>query len=1202
MDPFTAIGLAGNIITFLDFGYKLISTAKGIYTSASGAIAYNENLSYTTQQIQQLTTNLKVAKPVGFLSKQERSLLQVASDCESVSVELTKLLDKLKARNPSSKREAFRAAVRDWRKKDQKDDLELKLDRCRQQLNLELVSLSRSESLERLNRLIAHGQASGDELQSLAKNVESLRLGCNVSYLGSEALDQIRSLLRLTDNAVLKVRQARVLDGLRFELMNERFEDIKEAHQTTFDWIFSGHEESIDDETKFQNNADYEVGSEDRGGGDADEGSEVNPIDSSQDPSLASETPRSTNDVVFEIHDGHAISDSEIEMDDDSSFEWLVDDTSLDEDRHSEIASDEENSIENLSPSKSPLPDSPNAEEVPNLAEGNLIKARDGFISWLKQDAGIFYISGKPGSGKSTLMKYLTRHPKTREYLTVWADGKKLVMGNFFFWKPGSVLQKSIKGLVRGMLHCILEECPDLIPLAFPVQWEASMHREKIHIENNQCQQAFENIVAASQIGGEHKIALFIDGLDEFEEDHPDLIRQLLTWGNGGQNVKLCVSSREWAIFQDAFKDCPKFQLHDLTRSDIRHFVRDRFNEMNINTLLERYDDGGWDHSIDKVTWLRDKIVEESAGVFLWVSLVLRHIEEGLVNGDRFKDLIRLIDSLPTDLEPMFQQLLESIPRNNRRLAYSMLSLARFCSKYSRYLSQVFVIHYSFLEEYIENESFAIDSDVRLFTERENSDRLERTRRRIYGICKGLLELSPQSYPLTSKYSIALGCAVRLIHRSITEFLDSQYFTQGMDVEYPDFDPFDAYCQTYLRQLQRVRLPTSYFATTSRLSHSFPVVRSCSLNTYLSIASRLASFCTPPLSFRQDIESRVLQYIVTGRQETTPRFYKFLDATDRALKDLRIGLPGRRGLAFNDWYSFVDGPQELIMLGSAQLGFYEYFILKQDLKPELLASCASVCLLGFEFLHEEGPNAWKRAYKTLETLLSRGASPDSSIIPGKEPAFHTMLRFWCQYSRPNLVVIAFMLYHGVNPRFTIVMSKTKYKYMIPNDRRSHTGGIVFKAYCQSELPASAPGCEGKTIRASERPGASYVVETVPEVLDVVNRYGHRINLRTLVSLWYPGQSAVLQQVIDWIVELGVPVSAYHRSQLQGRFGSLLRPLFDPDHPEFIGFKVTTQQHFLGHIEEVDGHVRRFMFLFNREDLSSMRRYREAEKERNSENK
>lgn len=1053
-------------------------------------------------------------------------------------MELAELLDKLKARNPGSMRETIKATIRDWLKKDQKGGLELKLDRCRDQLNLGLVNLSRSESLERLNKLIAHGQASGDELRSLTKNVESLRLGCNVSYLGSEALNQIRSLLKLTDNAVLKVRQGRVLDGLRFELMNERFEDIKKAHQTTFDWIFSGHDVGIDGET---------------------------------------------------------------ELDDDSSFEWVGDDT--DEDRPTELASDEGNSIKNLSPSRSSLLDSPNAEYVSNSVEEDLIKARNGFITWLEQDTGIFHISGKPGSGKSTLMKYLTRHPKIREHLTVWADGKKLVLGSFFFWKPGSVLQKSIKGLVRGMLHCILEECPDLIPFSFPMQWEASIHREKIHIEHHQCQQAFENIVAASQTSGEYKIALFIDGLDEFEGNHSDLIRQLLTWTNGGRNVKLCVSSREWAIFQDAFRDCPKFRLHDLTRSDIRNFVRDRFGEMHINTLLKSYvdDDDGWDHSIDKVTWLRDKIVEESAGVFLWVSLVLRHIEEGLVNGDRFKDLIRLIDSLPTDLELMFQQLLESIPRNNRRLAYSMLSLARFCSKHSEYSSQVFVIHYSFLEEYIENKSFAMDSDVRLFTARENSDRLERTRRRIYGICKGLLELSPKSYPLPPKYSIVLGCAVRLIHRSITEFLDSQYFIQGMEVEYPDFDPFDAYCQTYLRQLQRVRFPTSYFVTTDRLNCLFPFFINRNLNEYLRLASGWASPRNPPLSFRQDIESRVLQHIATGRQEATSHFYKFLDATDRALGDLRINLPGKRAIPLKGWYSIVDGPQDLITLGCAQLGFYEYFILKQNIKPELVASCASVCLLGLEFLHQEGPNMWSRVYKTLEALFDRGASPDSSLIPGKEPAFHAMLKFWCYRGTPNLAAIAFMLYHGVNPSFTIFMIKSKYQCMFPGDIFP-SGIIVLKACCQSELLALGPGRGGKTIRASEKPGVLFVVEPAPEVLDV-DRYGYTINLRTLVSLWYPSQSAALQQVIDWIVELGVPVNAYYRSQLQGRFGSLLRPFFDPDHPEFIGFKINAQQHFPGHSEEADKRTPRSMRIhFQSGVRSSVRRYREAEKKQNIENR
>ncbi|KAI1136555.1 hypothetical protein F5Y05DRAFT_96938 [Hypoxylon sp. FL0543] len=1197
MDPFTAIGLAGNIITFLDFGYKLVSASKDIYTSASGASTYNDDLSYTTEQIQQLTASLKVAKPVATLSKHELSLLQVARDCEGVSDELAKLLDELKARKPGSKREAFKAAMRDWRKKNQKDNLELKLDRCKQQLNLELVNLSRTESLERLNKLIAHGQASEDELKSLAKNVDSLRLGCNVSCLSSEALDQVRSLLKLTDDAVLRVRQARVLDALRFELMNERYEDIKKAHQTTFDWIFSGDEVGTDSDTEsessvYENDTDeYDDGdTERRGKGGADGVNEANLVDSSQAPSPVSKIPCLISDDSIRHDDFAIFSDSENnELSDDSSFEWISDDTQPDNDVRVEMLSNDEADEESIEPvgASSRLR---SLSPVPSDVDERLTEARDGFITWLKQETGIFYVSGKPGSGKSTLMKYLTRHPKTREYLTVWADGKKLVLGNFFFWKPGSVLQKSTKGLIRGILHCVLEECPDLLPLAFPVQWEASMHRERVHIEHHQCQQAFENILAASQAEGKHRIALFIDGLDEFEGNHANLIRELLAWASGGQNVKLCVSSREWAIFQNAFRKCPGLRLHDLTRSDIRRFIRDRFREMHIDTLLENQDNDEWYSRIDKVTWLRENILEESAGVFLWVSLVLRHVEEGLVNGDRFKDLKRLIESLPTDLESMFQQLLGSIPRNNRRLAYSMLSLAHFCSKYK---NTVTVMQHSFLEEYAENENFAIDSAVRLFTAKENSDRLERTQRRIYGLCKGLLEVS-RSSPFISKYSTVLGRPVRLIHRSIIEFLESPYFKQVVDLECPGFDAFDAYCQTYLILLRRVRLPTFYFAPNARPGRK-PVDGNCDWGLYLQRASTLAFYGIDVLSFRQDIDSRILQHIILDRQEAVPRFCKFLNATYQALLDLRLPdlrerLPVRKRLPGLTTYVHCS-PQDLITLGCAQLGFYQYFISRQDINSEQMARCVSACLLTTHFNRDEYPIVWNQTFKMLKTLFNHGASPDSIMVAAEVPALHQLLQIWSYYNEPKLAVIAFMLYHGANPRFSMTISKTKYRLT-----SSGYESIVFKAAWQSELPTSGHEHRWKTVRTSGLGGRRLVVKVTPQLLDLIRRCGYKIDLRTLISIWFPGQSTILQQVIDWIMELGVPVNAYYRSQLQNRFGPLLRPFFDPDHPDFLEFEGEARRSF-----DHDAKIIIVMLMYIGNDgKRSLKRYHEVEKEQRSE--
>jgi hypothetical protein len=48
-------------------------------------------------------------------------------------------------------------------------------------------------------------------------------------------------------------------------------------------------------------------------------------------------------------------------------------------------------------------------------------EARDKYLDWLSSGTGIFHIAGKLGSGKSTLMKFLCGHPRTRAELSAWA-------------------------------------------------------------------------------------------------------------------------------------------------------------------------------------------------------------------------------------------------------------------------------------------------------------------------------------------------------------------------------------------------------------------------------------------------------------------------------------------------------------------------------------------------------------------------------------------------------------------------------------------------------------------------------------------------------------------------------------------------------------------------------------------------------------
>jgi len=91
------------------------------------------------------------------------------------------------------------------------------------------------------------------------------------------------------------------------------------------------------------------------------------------------------------------------------------------------------------------------------------------FPEWLKSGSGIFHIAGKPGSGKSTLMKYLCRHKETKSLLEEWAGDRQLLFAKFFFWRIGiSQEQKSLKGLVCNLLYEVPNKIPSLMRILFP--------------------------------------------------------------------------------------------------------------------------------------------------------------------------------------------------------------------------------------------------------------------------------------------------------------------------------------------------------------------------------------------------------------------------------------------------------------------------------------------------------------------------------------------------------------------------------------------------------------------------------------------------------------------------------------------------------------------------------------------------------------
>lgn len=97
--------------------------------------------------------------------------------------------------------------------------------------------------------------------------------------------------------------------------------------------------------------------------------------------------------------------------------------------------------------------------------------ATGSFFRWLKGGDGFFWVTGKPGSGKSTFMKFIADHPATFAALSHWSHPKQPVLASHYFWSAGTPMQKSQQGLLQTLLYGIFRQMPNIIETACTERW-----------------------------------------------------------------------------------------------------------------------------------------------------------------------------------------------------------------------------------------------------------------------------------------------------------------------------------------------------------------------------------------------------------------------------------------------------------------------------------------------------------------------------------------------------------------------------------------------------------------------------------------------------------------------------------------------------------------------------------------------------------
>lgn len=391
------------------------------------------------------------------------------------------------------------------------------------------------------------------------------------------------------------------------------------------------------------------------------------------------------------------------------------------------------------------------------------------FADWLESDGQVYWITGKAGAGKSTLMKFLTQpnqssqgESRCAKYLRRWAGEQRLIMATFYFWATGSTAQKSHAGLFKTLLFDMLKEFPEAIPFTSPKRWEvlSLFNEDPMELTERDLRSMFKR--AVQHISSEAKIILFVDGLDEFDGNSDLLISTMRDAIAESSSIKLCVASRPWNEFQQAFKGKPSLRLQDLTRSDIKSYVEAMFNQ-NLRFLALR-DDGA-----EVADELINSVVSKASGVFLWVRIVVSSLLTGLNHADRVSDLQRRLDRLPEDLENLYERILDDIDPFYLQHAAEYFLLMEACPEPPPALL------FSFADE-----EKLLDLPSSLLSSDHQEDLFKRVRDiaiRLNSRCKGLLEVvgnvDEDSVSATTVF-LYPGPKIQYLHKTVREYVDKQ--------------------------------------------------------------------------------------------------------------------------------------------------------------------------------------------------------------------------------------------------------------------------------------------------------------------------------------------------------------------------------------------------------------------------------------------
>ncbi|VUC32378.1 unnamed protein product [Clonostachys rosea] len=361
------------------------------------------------------------------------------------------------------------------------------------------------------------------------------------------------------------------------------------------------------------------------------------------------------------------------------------------------------------------------------------------------QGEKVFWITGVPASGKSTLMKFIATHPSLNRRLQEWAGQDQVQVAKFYFWNAGSKIQKSRVGLFRSLLYQLLSQNPELSEIIAPRRQLyfsiAGDDAEAPDWEWPELCRCFSRL--AWQLKSKNiRLALFIDGLDEYEgfddklpETH-QLTDEMVTFllrSRKEYDWKLCVSSRPGNYFRDKFSKSHSLAMQQLTQPDIDEYVNQRLMSSQAIKDARMIDQ-------DAIDTLIRNLKARAQGVFLWVVLVVEQLLITAQDDPHISVILRVFDSLPQDLNNLYNAIQNQIgPAKQRRASKLYQLVMEWKRTWNGQMEAIFL----WLADEEEPDALNYPEPSKKYPEEEKHEAIvKQTLRVVEGCTRGILQVS----------------------------------------------------------------------------------------------------------------------------------------------------------------------------------------------------------------------------------------------------------------------------------------------------------------------------------------------------------------------------------------------------------------------------------------------------------------------------